>query len=520
MERVRRRRREGRLLLALTLLVALLARAHELGLPSLWVDEAFSAWVTTFDPAEIWRIVPRFDTHPPLYYALLDSWTALFGDGEASLRALSVLFAVATVPLVYLSGRALAPTPAGAPRLGGLAAALFALAPFQIAYAQEARSYAALVTAAAVAFLGALRLLGEPDPAGVPWLGWGRAAAEVASAARRARLAWGFLVAGWASCLWLHNLGLLVLAASFPPLFLWWSTGGREGPNRSALANLALAALLAVLVWLPNLPGLLGQVGEVTRSFWLPPPSAATVARALRRLFTLDRLGGRDPWPLLLALEVWGVVWLARNGRGGQALFLAAVPALAILAALAVSFTLVPVFLDRTMIWVELPGYLALAAGVLGLPRPGLRLAGTVLVLAGFGWAAATYHARKAKEPWRDVARDIAAERQAGDEIAVAPPYGAKAIGYYLRRGDDGEGILVPRWEDPTEGLERPDYERRLIAARRVWLVTRTEDAFDPRRYWVTERLEAQRPRLKRLEYDDRLGLELFGPPREGQPPS
>ena len=43
-----------------------------------------------------------------------------------------------------------------------------------------------------------------------------------------------------------------------------------------------------------------------------------------------------------------------------QALLLAALLALPILVTLAVSFALVPVFLDRTLIWVGLPGYLAL----------------------------------------------------------------------------------------------------------------------------------------------------------------
>jgi uncharacterized membrane protein len=500
--------REGLLVLALTA-VALLVRAFELGATSLWIDEAFSAWVTTHGMAEIWRVIPRFDTHPPLYYALLDVWASLFGDGEAALRSLSVAFAAVTVPVIYLAGRALAPAPADAPWLGALAAALFALAPFQVAYAQEARGYAALVAAAAVALLGAQRLLREPALANVPWLGWGLAGTGPA------RVAWALLVTGWALCLWLHNLGTLVLAALLPPLCWWWLVRGR---GRIVAANLALAMALAILVWLPNLPAALGQVGDVAKGFWLAPPSWPIVARTLRKLLTLDRLGSKDPWPVLVALEAWGLVWLARNGARAQAVLLLSALTVPILAALAVSFALAPVFLDRTLIWVALPGYLALAAGIAGLPGPRIRAAGAVLVLALFAWATATYHERKAKEPWREVARVIAAEWRPGDRIAVAPSYAAKPMGYYRRRQGGPDDVLVPRWEDPTEGLDRPEYERRLSAAGRVWLVTRTENSFDPRRYWVTRALEQQRPRLRRLAFDDRLGLELFGAPgRDGE---
>lgn len=481
-------------------LPALLVRAFELGGPSLWIDEAFSAWVISHGMAEIWQVIPRFDTHPPLYYALLEAWTWLLGDSEAALRSLSLVVSLATVPVIHAAGRALAP-PGEGPWLARTAAAILALAPLQVAYAQEARSYALLTFAAALALLGALRLMRSPDAARVPWLGWGAAAGTT-------RASWALLVGGWALCLWTHNLGALVVASFLPPLGLWWLMGRRD----PALAgNLALAVLLALLLWSPNLGWVLTQAGDVAGGFWLAAPGWKTVARTLSKLVSLERLGSRDPWFLLVALELWGLVWLARNGRRAQALLLAALLALPILVTLAVSFALVPVFLDRTLIWVGLPGYLALAAGLVGLPRPRVRVLGLILVLALFGWATATYHVKKSKEPWRDVALAIAAHWQTGDVVAVAPPYGAKPMGYYWRRlGSEGE-ILVPRWEDPTQGLQRPEFERRLDRAARVWLVTRTEQGFDPQAYWVTRKLDQERERRWSQEFHDRLGLVLYG---------
>lgn len=480
--------------------LALGLRAFELGELSLWIDEAFSAWVVGHDLAAIWRDIPRVDTHPPLYYALLEVWSLLFGDSEAALRSLSVAFAVATVPVMHAAGRALAPSPAW---LAPLAATLFALAPFQIAYAQEARSYAALAFAASLALLGGLRLLREPAAARGPWLGWGTGAG--------ARDAWALLVLGWAACLWFHNLGFLVLAASLPPLAAWCLLDRRAG--RAVLLNLALAAALALLLWAPNLGRALAQAGEVAGGFWLAAPSARTVARTLEKLFALERLGDLDPWPLLAGLQAWGLVWLWRRGAAAQAAFLAGLALLPVLASLAASFTVAPVFLDRTLLWAALPGYLALAAGIAGLPRRWARPLALVAVLVLFGWASVTYHTKKSKEPWREVAAAVAAGWRPGDAVAAAPPYAGKPLAYYGgRHGFAGE-LLVPRWEDPTQGQDRPDFERRLRAAQRVWLVTRTENGFDPEGYWLTAALDRQRPRLWRRVFPDRLGLVLFGPP-------
>ena len=471
------------------MLAALLLRGYGLDRTSLWVDEAFSAWVAGHGLDGLWTLIRTYDTHPPLYYLLLHGWVAWLGDGEAGLRSLSVLLATATVPLVYAAGAVLAPAGTDRRLLGGLAASLFVLAPFQLAYAQEARSYAALVAATALALLGGLALLREPARLRRP--GW----------------PWALLVVGWALGLWLHNLAVLTIAAFLPPLaWCCWRQGW------AACRNLVAALLLTLLLWSPELPTLLAQLGQVRGDFWLAPPSAATVARTASRLLTLDRLGSRNPWPLLVALQLWGLVWLVREGRAAMAALLLAVSALGFLLALLASLTVVPVFLDRTLIWTALPGYLALAAGLVGLPGRLARPALTLLVLAAFAWGAFVYHDRKAKEPWREVVGRIATGWRAGDEIAVAPAYGAKAVGYYRRRLGLGGEVLVPRWEDATEGQDRPAFAARLGEASRVWLVTRDEDRFDPDRYWVTQVLDGTRPRLQQWVFDDRLGLVLFGP--------
>jgi mannosyltransferase len=95
----------------------------------------------------------RKEVHPPLYYFILTLWMHLFGNSEASLRSLSLLASVGSIPLLYILGRNLLSA-----EVGIYAAFLFSFAPFQIAYAQEARPYSLLVFFALLSTLFAVKL--------------------------------------------------------------------------------------------------------------------------------------------------------------------------------------------------------------------------------------------------------------------------------------------------------------------------------------------------------------------------
>src|SRR4029079_9623568 len=86
------------------------------------------------------------DASPPLYY-VLTSFALRFGDGEAQLRAVSL---VASVVLVWLTYR-LARLGAGRAE-ATLAALVIAVSPYQLIDAPAARAYT-LVAALAVASL-------------------------------------------------------------------------------------------------------------------------------------------------------------------------------------------------------------------------------------------------------------------------------------------------------------------------------------------------------------------------------
>lgn len=199
--------RRAILLIVVVTLLGTLIRWWSAGKRSLWADETFSLAIATahsleqpasisdprlgdfiqtsrpvtaaslwrqyaerdgvrFSPRAILRATKLSDTSPPLYYLLLGAWTVPFGSNEAALRAFSVFFSVACIPLVALVGW----------RLGGvetaiLAALFFALAPESTYFGVEGRMYSLLCFVTLVVALLALRLRSDGST-WWRWIGW------------------------------------------------------------------------------------------------------------------------------------------------------------------------------------------------------------------------------------------------------------------------------------------------------------------------------------------------------------
>jgi mannosyltransferase len=142
---------------ALAGLIALGAavRFATLGLQSYHHDEVITvARVIPGSFTDMLREVKGSESNPPLYYVLAWGWAKAFGTGEVTMRSLSALFGVATIPFAYCIGRELSSR-----RAGLVAAALVAVNPMLIWYSQEARSYALLVFFGAAALFFFVRAL-------------------------------------------------------------------------------------------------------------------------------------------------------------------------------------------------------------------------------------------------------------------------------------------------------------------------------------------------------------------------
>lgn len=128
---------------------------------NIWWDEGIGIWLSRMSLWESARWTAG-DVHPPLYYVLLNGWRSFAGEGEFSLRFLSVIFSVLTVPLIYRLGKTL-----GGSETGLLAALFLTISRFSIWWAQEIRMYALAALLATGSLWAAVRLwrhIGTPSP--------------------------------------------------------------------------------------------------------------------------------------------------------------------------------------------------------------------------------------------------------------------------------------------------------------------------------------------------------------------
>jgi mannosyltransferase len=137
-------------------LVGALLRLYRLGDESLWLDEVYSVLdVTTRSLPEI-VLLPLDKLHLPVYYLILRFWTALFGFSEASLRAPSAFFGIASIVAIYLVATRLYDE-----QVGVLSAAVLALSSYHVHYSQETRMYSLFVLLTILSYYWLLRLAAE-----------------------------------------------------------------------------------------------------------------------------------------------------------------------------------------------------------------------------------------------------------------------------------------------------------------------------------------------------------------------
>jgi mannosyltransferase len=502
-------RRTALLLVTAVTLVGLVLRFTLLGSKSLWLDEAFSAWISNLPLDQVWRMTLQIDTHPPLYYTLLHLWIDPL-SGEVALRSPSALFSAATVPVLYLAGREV-----GGRRLGLLVAVLQAVSPLHVWYAQQGRMYAMLTFFAAVALLCALRLL----------VG-GRGV-------RATMLTWAGLVAATVLVMLTHNTGVLLPAtlavfvavvAAGRAVAAWRRRDdvdgtvplGRLGPVSRPGTDLRLwlAGLLAVAVlWLPWLPGFLTQAGRVDAEFWITPPTGAKLVGHARDLLSAHAPGWATA-PLLLgaAVLVGLAAWRLRHRREVLALLVLLV-VLPVVGELLVSLRR-PIFYSQTLVWTSLPLTLLLGVGLLRLRWRPLVAAAVAALLAVNAASLVAYYRAEGVEDWRGAADYLADRARPGEVVLFSAGWTELALGYYYRSTGGApvdmhglpvdafdRGVLEPKMA-PTDV---PRLDRLTEGRPRVWLVLSHDGYTDPDRI-VTGRLGE---RMRVVEQHDLAGMRI-----------
>lgn len=406
---------------------------------------------------------------PPLYFVL--GWLSLqVGSDPEWVRLPSLLAGTATIPLVYLLGARCVS------RFAGLVgAAVFALSPFMIYYAVEARSYAvmiALLTASTLALLHAV------EDGRVRW--------------------WAAYAACSCGAMLAHYTSVFPLAAQ-----LGWAVWA----HREAIRPLLLANLGALIAFAPWIPGFVADTNSPTTKILsaLSPFEPGAVRFAIEQWAVgfpnvpLETVPGHLAGVLaaagLLVAAVGGALrglrWLRRSGAGPAAA-LRQVPPRLVLVALLVLATPVGEALYSAVgtnvlgarnLNASWPGLAVAFGAVVAAAGSRLGAACALLLLSGFAIAAAkTLDSEVARIDYAGAAEVIEERSAPGDVVvdaAALTPVPLTGLGLYLSGDHPQFRLGLPASDDPFMIGDPVPPPNRLIAeayaraaGRSVFLVT------------------------------------------------
>lgn len=515
------------LVLAMTVFGGFL-RVLLLGTKGMWLDETFSVWLANQNLADMLQWIIKIDQHPPLYYLLFHFWVNLNGDTPYDARLFSALFGTVTIPVIYLIGKRIS----GAV-VGVAASVFFALSLFNIYFAQETRMYTLLTFMISVAIYALAILLTDPrsvSPIGNQfrdYLHAWRTSKPVEPQAKKefsyedkthnqtgwrawitrhqwnpiksieTDLAWvGFILFSAATLLTHNTAVFFILAANIFVLGLMLfqkltRPGTRTALQAPAFGNWVKAQIGIFLLWSPWMPAFIRQVSRVNREFWLPQPDWYTVTETLRALLNASaptQASQIMTW-VLCGVLLLGLVYFRK--KLSVLLFLVILFATPVLGELIVSFRR-PIFLDRTLIWITIPMFLVLAAGIAQLRYRFLMILALGILGANYIFSDSDYFRFVEKEDWNTAAGYVANFAEKDDLVLFNSNFVIVPFNYYFKTYEDLYFIEVEKHGVPLDlfedGILEPkmtedDIPELLSLIRghdRVWLVYSHSDYTDP----------------------------------------
>lgn len=499
-------------LLAFSVVIGGFLRFYHIGQQPLWLDEAYSYWFSTLTMSELWTIVPKFEANPPFYYTILKMWTELFGSDEGGLRSLSAVMSIGCIPLVFVLGR-LVGTSADGDKIGATAALMFAVFPVHVQYAQEARTYAMLTFATTLTLCSLLWIIRRPAEACRPIIRnlFIINQNSLNSSRRTNYFPWITAIIAIAVTLWSHNTAILYIFSLSIVLLAWFFLHLKA--NKIFFANMLVIVFAIFLLWGPYLIFLIPQTAGTT--FPIPKPTVISVVKTVVEVL----LGSSISWTIsaetifkivafvsLVIIAASGLLHIQRRS-GPYVSFLIFSSILGpILLELAISLMFKPIFLARTLIYVSVPFFIAIAAGIMMLPS--LRIRGlvlTIILLLFLNWSYA-YHVGDEKtwrEPWERIVHSIVPEAR-GDVVLFVPNNLELPFSYYAERNKNRNYQINPL-PFPTNGFLNPPPRLKRFGSDSfkaiqmrdddipiikdaidqkspVWLITRQENLFDQHR--------------------------------------
>ncbi|MHB1785040.1 MAG: glycosyltransferase family 39 protein [Acidimicrobiales bacterium] len=250
----------------------------------LWLDEALTVNIAHLPLSQIPGAL-RHDGAPPLYYFLLHFWMQAFGTGDVAVRALSGLFSVVALVLVWVCGRRL-----GSRQVAWAATLIMASSPFAVRYATETRMYSMVIVLTLVGFLAMDTALRRPSVGNLV----------------KVAVVGGLL-------LLTHYWALFLVAAVF--LVVAWHAWKDPDPGRRRKAARVLVGVAGSgIFFLPWLPTFLFQA-QHTGTPWSQPAQFSAMVNAVSEFAGGSTSQGRALGLLFFALLGLGLFGAAVDGR-------------------------------------------------------------------------------------------------------------------------------------------------------------------------------------------------------------
>ena len=422
------------------IVLSLFLRTREMG-THFWIDEGLSIGIARHGLFDIPGVLIQ-DGSPPLYYMVLHLWIGLVGESEAATHWLSLIFALACIPVALWAGTSLF-----GPRVGWILAGLTAFNPFLTSYAQETRMYSLVILLGLLATAFYLHAYVYDR--------------------RRYRIPFGVALA---LLLYTHNWGLFLGVAFAAGVAIRWFAFTTEPPQRrQLLKDAAIGFGTAAILYLPWVPSFISQARH-TGAPWANPPGFTTLVHAPDRL-----LGGFGGTVIVILAAGAGLAAVARLGRRERRVL---VPVLVLLAVTPIVVAWVgsqvsPAWATRYLAVAVAP-LLVLAA--LGLAKAG-RLGIVGLVILAIMWLLASAPSSKSNAHY--VAYGLGGQLHRGDLVISTQPEQVPVLSLYVDRwrkrlGRPGDvtyatpfGIQkdtgVTDWRDGAEHFDRTGVDTQLM---------------------------------------------------------
>ena len=405
----------------------------------------------------------------PVHDLMLHGWIALFGSSLPAMRALSAVFGVVSIVLVYLvvcemfaadSENRFALTGDDAVTVAGLAALVFAVNLVTIKYSREARMYPlmlAAILAQVAMFLRALRIGGLANYAAVIVL------TAVAIASNFAAV----LIPATEG-LWLLNV---IARAGWRP----------SDANARRAWTIAIALAVAGLILVPKLFSSLHAASSGHVGGWRKMPS-------LFAPFALfNKATGSFAFPVLASLALWGAVsgWRrgARDAVAFAILWMWAPPLMMLVA----SYAIAPVFVERYALSSFVPFFILVALGIFELPGDLVRVTALAIAIVFSLGHIVSYDRKPHDAQYREAIAAADSALKPGEVMTAVPAYAIEVLRYYLPADQQDRAVrydpsassaavLILGDQNPTPGAAksyRKEYPNEVARLRGVTVLRR-----------------------------------------------